>query len=1202
MKRLNRYGAVLAAAVVATLCGSTAWAQVDTGSILGTVRDPSGAVVPGATVSLTNQNLGLTVKTTTNAEGNFQFPGLRVGEYSLTVEATGFGTVTQQHLNLSIQQRLAVDFTLMPRSVLETVEVTGAAAQLQTQEASVGAVVQMQVINDLPLNGRNYTFLAQLNPGVTMGQQDSRGLRDSGTFSANGMYSDQNNYLLDGIDNNSNLSDFLNGSSYVYRPSVDALREFKVQTSNYSAEFGRSAGAVLNATLKSGTEKYHGSAYEFLRNSSLDAANFFENANNLGRGAFRRNQFGATLGGPVPFLQPGERKTFIFADYEGTRVRQAIPYVSTVPTALERSSGYTNLSDLITDQNGTRKDALGRVTAVGQVFDPATTRAVTAGQVDPVTGLVAASSGFVRDPFSGNMIQASRLGPNSIKLLNTFPEPNKPGLFNNYNSNPILKDQNDQGDVRVDQFLGSKDTIFFRLSYGTEPTLIPGPFKTIADGGPFNAGDQTNQTHGEALSWTHVVSASLVNEARVGYTHIATSRIPPFADQNGVPAQFGIQGIPQAKEYGGLPTFNITGLTELGTAAWIPTHETGDTFQLTDNVTKLTGNHSFKFGFEFKQPNITFWQPRNAIGNFVYTGTYTEVPNTTGGNTGLAQVLLTPIEAAVAGGIDKAGGPNQVIVSNMPNPTPQVTWQTYAGYIEDSWKVTNKLTVNLGLRYDFIKHGIVPGGYESNFLMYPSPRIVMTKGQCKKGLSASYLSLTAMDGIAITCAGDSALVGSPYTDLSPRVGIAYHFLSRWVLRSGIGRFYGTPTGGDILRAVTQNYPFSYDVTYNNLDPGHPIAYPNGTTATLESGMAPINVNDTTNFNARNLVMGGIPSPYNTPYSLQYNFTLQTQLTNSQSISLGYIGTQSRHLTTTVNYNAISEILPPGLNQAKYVPFPDFSLNSMAQRQTWGNSNYNGLQLSFERQFSGGLQMLANYTWSKCRTDARQGLINTIGSQRAPLLAGFGIHGDYALCDVDVTQIVHLSGTYDLPFGHGKMLMNSVPAAVDGLVGGWRMNALATLQSGTPFTIGCPITTTTGLGCFALLVPGQDVYAGPHNVDHWMNAAAFAQPPAATTIGQTDYSPLGGAPTQVRSPGFHRMDLSLFKEFPIHENARLEFRAECFNLTNTPQFGIPGFTGPGIQATPGVTDFTNTRNFGKITSTRDGANDQRELQFALKLYW
>lgn len=359
----------------------SAFCQVDTGEILGTVKDTSGAVIPGATVTLTNQDTGQVATTVSGAGGEYTFSPVKLGHYSVVAEFKGFQRVEHTGITVDVQQRVIVEVVLPPGQITQTVVVTGEPPALQTQDASVGQVINQQSVNNLPLNGRNFTFLAQLAAGVTQGQQDTRGLGASGSFSANGERPAQNNYLLDGIDNNANLVDFLNGTAYAVRPPVDAIQEFKIQTDNYSSEFGRSAGAILNATIKSGTNQFHGNAWEFLRNDALDAANFFENSGGIPKGEYRQNQFGATIGGPIL-----KNKLFFFGDYEGTRIRQAIPSVNTVPTALERSSGYTNLSELLT-QGGTQTDVLGQTTALGQVFDPSTTRSVICGVPDTVTGI-----------------------------------------------------------------------------------------------------------------------------------------------------------------------------------------------------------------------------------------------------------------------------------------------------------------------------------------------------------------------------------------------------------------------------------------------------------------------------------------------------------------------------------------------------------------------------------------------------------------------------------------------------------------------------------------------------------------------------------------------------------------------------------------------------------------------------------------------
>jgi len=332
--------------------------------------------------------------------------------------------------------------------------------------------------------------------------------------------------------------------------------------------------------------------------------------------------------------------------------------------------------------------------------------------------------------------------------------------------------------------------------------------------------------------------------------------------------------------------------------------------------------------------------------------------------------------------------------------------------------------------------------------------------------------------------------------------------------------------------------------------------------------------------------------FKTPYAQEYNLTFQYELSPNQTIQVGYLGNNSHHLYSSPNLNVPTVMLPPGTNPQLYVPFPDFGRGA-TYVTTQANSYYNSLQFTFERRFSNGLSMLTDYTYAKCRGDDANLLgIGNAKGYRAPYLPGFGIKADYGYCGDDTTHVFHYSGTYQLPVGDGKRFAGSATGALNQVIGGWSVNWITTLESGLPFTIGCPAGATTGdFGCSALLVPGQNIYAGPHNINDFLNAKAFAQPPAATTVGQTDFTPLGGAPTQAHGPGFHRLDFSLFKDFRTTENTHLEFRGEFFNLTNTPQFSNPSFL-----------DFTNTATFGRITGLRDGANDPRQVQFALKFYW
>lgn len=1164
--------------------------QVDTGSVSGTVEDPSGAVIPGAAVTLTNQATDVTLKAQSNAEGLYQFSAVRIGTYKLTVESKGFNTVSHANLALAIQQNLVVNFTLTPGNVTQVVQVTATPPQLQTQDASVGAVVSQRTIVDLPLNGRNYTFLAQLNAGVTQSQQDSRGLGASGSFTANGTAANQNNYLLDGIDNNSNLVDFLNGNSYVYQPSVDALSEFKVQTSNFSAQFGRAAGAVVNATIKSGTDRFHGDVFDFFRNSGLDAMNYFETQ----KGRFQQNQFGATLGGPI--LARGKWKTFFFVDYAGTRVNQATPYTSSVPTNLERSSGFTNLSELLT-QGGTQTDLLGRTFKKGQVLDPATTRPVTAGQADPVTGLTASGNGFVRDPFPGNILPAGRLSKNAINMLLAFPAPTSSSLFNNYFSDPLFTDNLNQGDLRLDQSIGSSDQMFERYSRADDSQFIPGPFDTIINGGGFNTGSQSSVSQNAVIGWTHIFSPTLLSETRLGFTGVDTLRTQAFSSDLGAPARFGIQGIPQVANGGGLPTYSLSGLTEIGGSPWEPTHESGNTYQLAENVTKVAGKHSFKGGFEFQHVALSFYQPAYGRGNFSFNGSYTEVPTFTSGNTGVAQLTLIPIPATVPNGINYVGGAATVNASNQA--TPRITREYYAGYGEDDVRLTPKLTLNLGLRYEYFGHGLPPRGQALNFLP-PSgstgAQLLMPNQTCHSNLfSTSVDQALAKDGISVACTGNNRLVESDKADFAPRFGAAYQFHPKFVVRTAYGIFYGTTVNGDTLVDAI-NYPFSYTLTYNQPDPGHPILYPNGAVATFENGLSQFSLSPAL-ANSKGVGFTGSDFHFHTPYTQEYNLSLEYLVANNQSITVGYIGNVGRHLQVHSSYNTPTQILVPGTNPQNFIAYPDFA-RGFTKNTPSANSIYNGLQVTYRYNFAHGLNLLTNYTWSQCRTDARDILTDTIGGYRAPQLPGFGIRGDYGLCGYDVTNVFHLSGAYELPIGRGKALLGSSSGITNQVLGGWMANFILTLQGGQPFTVPCNISTTAFFGCNANVVKGVSLYGPHHDQRQWMNPAAFTNPPVATANGQTNYSVLGGGPTQLYGPGWKRLDLSLIKTFPIRNEQHVEFRSEFFNIVNHPNFGNPGFSAPGIAAAPGALDFGSS-SFGEILGTRDGASDQREIQFALK---
>jgi hypothetical protein len=1178
------------AVLLILVCNFRLFAQVDTGAIRGTITDISGRVLLGAKVTITQEETGLTQTTQTGPDGTYLFTPVRIGTYTVTAGFTGFENASRSKVALHVQQNLVVDLALSPGQVTTTAEVTGEPPLLQTEDASVGQVVASHEINMLPLNGRNYTLLAQLTPGVTTVAQESRGLAGSGSFVANGVPSIYNNYLLDGIDNNNNTVDFLNGTAYAVRPPVDAIQEFKVQTSDFSAEFGRAGGAVVNAVLKSGTNALHGRAWEFLRNDKLDATDFFLNSGGQAKGEFRRNQFGGMLGGPItiPHVYNGHNKTFFFADFEGTRIRQALPFTSSVPTANQRASGYTNFADLIAGQSGSQTDPLGRSFALGTVFDPATTRAVTAGVADPVTGRAATATGFVRDPFPNNIVPASRLDPIAIKILNLMPDPNRPGILNNYISSPVKSDDTNAFDVRVDHNFSSHDQTFVRVSFASEPQVLPTPLPGLAGGAQsFAEGNQSNRVLNIAWSETHVFSPTLVNEFRVGYHRIHTVRLQPFGDVGGLNAQYGIPAIPDNPPNGGLTQINISGLSEIGGHNNLPLDEINGTTQFTENLSKQLKSHSLRIGAEYQRIKVGVLSAQFPHGRFVYSGQYTSVPNLNAANTGIAQFLLAPTTASVINGIDYVGGANNVSISPLGQEDYRHPY--YAAYIQDNWKVTRKLTLTLGLRWEYFRLAEDHYGAQANFIPgtpFAGAQYLIDERRQNTPLSSSFINTLKKDGITLVYSNNPRLGVSQKTNFGPRFGFAYQLFPKLVVRGGYGIFYGGVFNFGDGANLGNNYPFAFGLNYVPATAVNAIT-PDNTVGPLNKGLLNVPIR-TDLVNAAGLNLRGVQYNFQTPYVQGANFSLQYQVTANNTVTAGYVGSLGRHLFTGPGTNLPSVILPPNANVQQFVPFPDFARGS-SYSATEGSSYYHSLQLKWERRFSAGFSVLGSYTWSKLRSDASDVLFSTIG-YRAPNVPGFGIQGDYGLGSFDVRQALHFGSTYELPFGRGKRFLSRGGVA-DAFAGGWNISGILTLQSGQPFTIGCTVATTSGEGCYALMVPGQDLYAGARTVDHWLNAAAFVNPGAATSIGQTDFTPLGGAPTQAIGPGFHRADVSLAKQWRTSESTRLEFRAEVFNLTNTPNFGRTS-----------QLNFGDQRNFGRITANRDTPDDPRELQLGLKFYF
>jgi hypothetical protein len=1210
-RRVRRFGKLAAFLFALLLLTLNAFAQVDTGSLLGNVSDSGGAFLPQASVTLTDEGTGRIETQQTAADGSFSFSPLKIGSYTLTAEKSGFKTSVQKHIEVTVQGHLEINPKLEIGEVAQQVEVTSSGPILESQSSSIQQLVDQRTINDLPLNGRNAVFLAQLAPGVTIAQNDSRGLQASGSFTANGSRRTQNDYLLDGMDDNAAIADLVNQSQFVILPPPDALHEFTVQTTDYSAEFGHAAGAVLNVTTKSGSNQLHGDLYEFLRNDYFDAKDYFVLSNQR-KPEYRQNQFGGTLGGPIviPHLYDGHNKSFFFIDYEGTRIVQGKTFTETVPTAAEQSSGFTNLQDLITLQSGTHTDLLGRTFPTGAVFDPATSRVVTAGNIDSVTGIAATGSGYVRDLFYGgnvagitnfttptakalmNRIPATRVDPNAVALLNLYPAPLTSALTNNYTTSPNATTNIDGFDVRLDQTFSEKDSAFARYSYNYNSQFQPSPFPGVADGGASRPGSGWTESQNEALSETHVFTPRIVLEVRVGYSRVADARTQFDANVLGIPEKYGIQGIPQFPTNGGLPTLTFNQLATIGSPGTMPSNKASDIFQVSENLSIDRGAHQIRIGAEYQHIAAPTLTPTTSRGSFTNNGIYTSVVNSTDPSTDRAQFVLLPEAADVAGGISNVGGANSLSASNFP-PSFRLVRPVLGAYVQDNWRATPTLTLNLGLRWDFIGSPEEADGRFANFI--PSQTGLMSTSifyvpqSQVANIPAAFVALLASNNIAFTPVSGNALVLAQKTNFAPRVGFSWQPQPRLVVRGGYGIFYQGNENHGLSVSNYVNFPFQITSSYTDANAVTPLT-PTNAVGTLENGLVNVPLTAAAAVSSANTSLSLLGEPRNakTSYAQGYSLQLQYQLTPNTVMEVGYVGTNSRHVQTGgVDTNTVSTVLPPSANLKAAAFFPGFATGGTFIARA-GADNYNSLQLNAEHRLSKGFSLLANYTYSKCMGDTRDLLDNNIGSYRAPYVPGMGLGAEYGLCDINTKHLVHVSGIYQLPFGRGHALLSSGAGSL--IAGGWSVNGILTAQDGQPLTVACSITTAAGLGCNALNVRGVNPYAGLHNAKQFLNPAAFANPPAATTAAAS-IANLGGPPTQVSGPPYRRLNFSLFRQFASYKETHFEFRAEVFNLTNTPNF-----------AQPGSLTFTTPNTFASISSTRDNPNDPREIQLSLKYYF
>ena len=1052
------------------------------GAVQGLVTDTSKSVVPAASITLTNAATGVSTTVVTNESGLYSAPFLNPGTYNITAEKPGFKTARLDQVQLEIGQTARADFTLEVGSVSSAVEVSASGELVDTETSTVGQVIGNRQVQDLPLNGRNYLQLAQLTTS-TAPANGSRS-EDKGMFSALGQHGYQTNVILDGVDNNSRFS----GGELGYEaqgvtPSIDSVAEFRVVTNNNSAEYGYRMGAAVIVETKSGTNAFHGSAYEFLRNDKLDGANFF--AVGQPKPAFRQNQFGGTIGGPVI-----KNRTFFFASYEGTRVRTGTSAITTLPTAAERAGDFSAVKNII--------------------YDPATTVQNSAAQ-------------WVRTPFASNMIPASSFDPLAAKIIALYPLPDLGGLVNNNFYSATDTNDTDEIDTRVDHSFTDRERVFFRYSRRRSDQLTPGNLPMPADGGTGTTEDLVS--HNGVGSLNSTFSPSLNNEVRVGVSHTdSVLDIPWTQNYNAV---LGITGLPDlgSANNHGMARFTPTGFSEIGARSFWPNFNNLDVDQFNDTLLWTHDRHIVKMGFAFLRETIFRNAARFARGQMSFDGSFTQSPASRGNTgSGMADFLLG---LASGGTIGNQNGENVVAHS-------------YSTFVQDDWKITSKLTLNLGLRWDLFEPPSYPDSQVSRLDVFP-------------GSPTYHQYIYPKDGHDCGCQFD-------FHNFAPRVGFAWNPLPKTVFRSGFGIYYGTPDdiSQDGSGPFANQAPAFTEINF----PTDRLIQPALTVSQgFPPGLLPTTVVQP------NTTAHGAYSYTPTQYAMEWFADVQRELAWNSVVTLSYAGSGTRHLVQNLDFN--QPYFPgPGAVQARR-PFSFYSGITVAT--PLGDASYNAFTAKFEKRYSRGLDLMASYTWSHTIDDVTE--IDT-NAQGQGLQNNYNLRINRGNSEFNVAQVFVLSAVDDLPFGRGRHWINR-PGPVAWILGGWQLGLILTLRSGLPFT---PLVSTDVANLGTTNHPdviGNAAVPGGQSIAHWFNVANFAVP-ATYTLGDSGRDNLLGPP-------FNNADLSLGKNFSITENKRLEFRCDAFNLTNTPHFGLPNAN-------------INLAQGGTITS----AGAPREVQLALKV--
>jgi hypothetical protein len=1131
----------LRVAVAASLLfASPAFAQSITGQIVGAVKDSSGGVIPGVEVTITHLQTNRQVTTVTNDRGRYTSVPLDVGEYRVEATLSGFKRAVKTGITIRIQDTAVVDFLLEVGGVTEQVEVTTDVAKLETTTAALGKVVDNRQIRDLPLNTRNVYSLVFLTPGVAGSvANDYSGLN----YSVNGARPKTMDTIIDGV--TASHSTVTGSAGISVFPSVDAIQEFKVLGANYPAEFGRSTGNVLNVVYKSGTNQFRGTAYEFLRNSAFDANNFFANRRGQPLGDFKRNQFGGYLGGPIR-----RDKLFFMVSYEGLRQQSFTSSTFTVPTLRERQGDFS--------QTFAANGQLIRI------FNPFTTRPNPSG-------------GFIRDPFPDNRIPASLWDPVALNAMRYYPLPNQPGDpvtgRNNYFQSGTLQRNTDNFDVRIDQHISASQKIFAR--YSKRDTLdAPPPFfpedLAIAEGRV----NEENHGHNFVTDYTNTLSSSSVLNFRLGFART----LFVFANQGlgFVPSSLGLpSSIDAAVDRQMFPRFGSSGYVNLGGSdhRW----NAFNTYTFTGSFLKIRDQHSFKVGFDTRLFRVNVWEAR-ASGTFNFSPTFTQGPDpnrasATAGNS-IASLLLG------------TGTQNNVLIQGWKNVASQSLY--LAGYAQDDWRVSRKLTVNLGVRYDLE----VPRTERYDRMNYFDPDVRSPLADRVRAFPnlAGGLVFMGVDGVS------RHQFDWDTNNIAPRLGLVYQLDAKTVVRAGYGHVFGisphsaSGTVGPFGFRVENPWVTTLDgiTPFNLLRNPYPQGFrqPPGSAEGLLTGTG-------ANLQA---VLRDTP----TPWSRQFNFNVQRELPWGVLLEVAYVGTRGYDLGTAVeggrslnqldpSYMSLGSrlnelvdnpffgivnngvLIAPRVSRAQLLrPYPQFT-DIIPMYMAGARSFYNALQISFSKRMSHGLQVEGSYTWGKAMEDGQS-------HQNS-----YDIRASRALATYHVPHRFEASYLWELPFGRGRRFGRDWSGVLNAVLGGWQFNGITTIQSGTPLTV----TASNTAGIFSTITrpnwTGKPASLdGPvkERLNRYFDTSQFSQP-APFTFGN-----LGPTSPELRSHGMHNTDLSIFKTFKPRGSIQLQLRVEALNAFNRVQFGLPELN-------------VNSASFGVISTQ---LNEPRQVQFGLKLFW